>query len=400
MECGSEFRELENHNPFIRELDELGYHVDFTNGHFVIFGLPYLDEQGGLKHGDWATPIDLKDSWVIDTPSDHQAYFRGGRPHDNNGRMLRLGGGANRITISESFIADQSFSLKLTESGQMRGYRTFEEKVRTYIDIITSPALKAYPEATPFRGIEVKAAAQGSPLRFPDTLSSRYQINDISSRLKGKKVAIVGLGGTGSYILDFISRTHVEKISLFDEDTIHVHTIFRIPGFISNALGRSKVEALAEQYSSWHGGIIPFSTRITAENIDLLSGHDFVFVSIDDGPSRLEIITWLTSHNIPFVDCGMGLNRSADGLNGAVRTTGVDRIAFKKTVGTCFLPTSRNAADEYRKQAQIAELNALNAAFAVIRFKQYFKLFERCDDYASNIFETASFEITTKEISE
>ena len=83
------------------------------------------------------------------------------------------------------------------------------------------------------RGIAVKAAAQGSPLRFPDTMSARYHMNDVSSLLRGKKVAIIGLGGTGSYILDFVARTHLEQIALFDDDKVHVHTIFRIPGFHS-----------------------------------------------------------------------------------------------------------------------------------------------------------------------
>jgi hypothetical protein len=279
----------------------------------------------------------------------------------------------------------------------MRRYQSFQEKVLTYLDAITGPALAAYPEATPFRGIEVKAAAQGSPLRFPDTLSSRYNINDLSSLLRGKKVAIIGLGGTGSYILDFMVRTHLEQIALFDDDTIHVHTIFRIPGFIPRAIGRTKVEALAQQYGSWHSGIVPVPERITGANIDRLHDFDFVFVSVDDGPARVQIVDWLTSSGIPFVDCGMGLNRSLVGLNGVVRITGVDRRAFERTVNTAYLPTANVEGGEYRRQAQIAELNALNAAFAVIRFKQHFQLYDREDDSDSYLFETASFELDARE---
>jgi hypothetical protein len=201
MECGSEFRELANHNQFIQGLEDQGYHVDFVAGYFVIFGLPYLDKEGALRYGDWVSPVDLTE-WVLDAPSDHQAWFRGERPCDRNGRQLRLGGGASQITIAEGFTTDHSFSFKLLESGQMRGYQSFQEKVVTYLEAITGPAMAAYPEATPLRAIELKAAAQGSPLRYPDTLSSRYNINDLSSLLRGKKIAIIGLGGTGSYILD------------------------------------------------------------------------------------------------------------------------------------------------------------------------------------------------------
>jgi hypothetical protein len=396
MECASEFQELANHNPFVQELEDDCYDADFIGGYFVIYGLPYLDQDGNLQYGDWASPVDLVDR-VIDAPSSHQAWFRGGRPHDETGRELRLGISEAKVTVVEGFVTDYSFSFKLLESGQKRNYLSFEEKVRTYLDAITSPAMAAYPEATPLRDIERKAAEQRSPLRFPDTLSSRYHINDVSSLLRGKTVAIIGLGGTGSYVLDMIARTHLEKIALFDDDKVHVHTIFRIPGFIPRAIGERKVEALARQYGQWHTGIVPIPERITPENIERLRKFDFVFVSVDDGPSRLYVLEWLTENGIPFVDCGMGLNRLPGGLNGVVRITGVDRPAFERTVHTRYLPTEKRQEDEYHKQAQIAEFNALNACLAVIRFKQHFKLYDRLEDSAWYIFESATFDLDTED---
>jgi hypothetical protein len=218
-------------------------------------------------------------------------------------------------------------------------------------------------------------------------------MNDISNRLCSKKVAIIGLGGTGAYILDFVTRTHLERIGLFDDDTVYVDTIFRYPGFIPRAIGQKKVDALVQQYSNWHSGIEGFPEQITNNNIDSLTGYDFVFVSIDDGEARRHIVDWLTAKGIPFVDCGMGLNRVLGGLNGSARITGTDRAAFEKSAGTRHLPTANAKEDEYRKQAQIAELNAFNAALAVMRFKQHFNLYAREDDAVSYIFETTSFEL-------
>ncbi|WP_425230022.1 ThiF family adenylyltransferase [Sphingomonas sp.] len=384
--------ELASRNPFIRDLDEQGYHVDFIGGYLVVFGLPYLDPAGRLQHGDWASPLDLNGA-VIDPPSNHQAWWRGVRPCDQSGRELRLGGGAHAIAITGDLTTDQSFSFKLLENGVARTYRSFEEKVETYFDAITGPALAAFPNATPLRGIEIGAAVQGSPLRFPDTMSSRYHMNDVSMLLRGRKVAIVGLGGTGSYILDFIARTHLERIALFDDDKVHVHTIFRIPGFIPGAIGQPKVDALARQYAQWHGGIQPVPERLEAHNVDRLGEFDFVFVSVDDGPARLLIVDWLSANGVPFVDCGMGLNRSAVGLSGFVRITGTDRAAFERNRASVRLPTGNAADDEYRKQAQITELNALNAVMAVIRFKQHFGLFDRESDATCSIFDTAPVEI-------
>lgn len=393
MTCAFGLPELVNRNPFIRDLDELGYAIDFVGGYFVIYGLPYLDKEGRLQHGDWASPLNLLGAEIGPPKENHQAWWRGSRPHDQTKRELRLGGGEAKVTIAPDFITDYSFSFKLQDNGVNRDYHSFEEKTQTYLDAITAPARAAFPEATPLRGIQIKAAAQGSPLRFPDTMSSRYHMNDISFLLRGKKVAIIGLGGTGAYILDFIARTHVELIALFDDDKVHVHTIFRFPGFIPDAIGSLKVDALSRQYGQWHSAIEAVPERITDANIERLATFDFVFVAVDDGPARRYIVDWLSTKEIPFVDCGMGLTRSVVGLSGFVRITGIDRKAFDDNVGTARLPAENAKDDEYRKQAQITELNAMNAAMAVARFKQHFGLLDRLDEARSYIFDSALLEI-------
>jgi hypothetical protein len=393
MACALGLPELANHNPFIRDLEELGYQIDFVGAYLVIYGLPYLNDQGQLKHGDWASPLDLNGPAIAPPTGNHQAWWRGTRPFDQQKRELRLGGGQQQVTVAPDLVTNCSFSFKLQEKGANREYRSFEEKVQTYLHAITAPALAAYPEATPFSGIAVKAAAQGSPLRFPDTMSSRYHMNDISSLLRGKRIAIVGLGGTGSYILDFVARTHVDWIVLFDDDKVHVHTIFRIPGFIPNAIGGFKVDALARQYGNWHAGLKPVPERITSANIERLGEFEFVFVSVDDGPARKQIVDWLSARGIPYVDCGMGLDRSLVGLSGFVRITGTDRKAYDDNVGSARLPVENAKENEYRKQAQITELNAMNAIMAVIRFKQHFKLLDRLDEATSYIFDTATMEM-------
>ena len=393
MTCVFGLAELVNHNPFLRDMEETGYLIDFVGGHLVFYGWPYLDHAGGLCYGDLAFTLDLN-GYVIDPPQSHQGWWRGSKPCDQTGRALLVSPVLTVIDITHDLRTDFAFSLKLhDEQGVNRAYRSFEEKVQTYLDVITGPALAAYPDATPLRAIERMAKAQGTPLKFPDMMSARYGMNDISMKLAGKRVAIIGLGGTGSYVLDFIARTHLLGIGLFDDDKIHVHTVFRLPGFIANAIGKLKVDVLAAHYDQWHGGIVPVPERITPENIEQLQAYDFVFVSVDDGPSRQQIIDWLSANNIPFVDCGMGLNRVEGGLSGFVRISGVNRQAYERNVGTVRLPVGDAKEDEYRRQAQITELNAFNAAMAVIRFKQHFGMLAREDQATSYIFDTADFKM-------
>lgn len=398
MACVLGFQELASRNPFVKDLEELGYDVDFVGGFLVLYGLPYLGADRALKHGDLVSKVRLNADGAIDPPTgDHQTWFRGEQPCAESGESLKMGWAENRLPVAPDFEASHAFSFKLKdENGGLRDYVSIDEKIETYVAIITGPAISAHPKATPLRAIAKKAAAQSTPLRYPDTSSANYGLNDVSDLLRGKKVAIVGLGGTGSYILDLVVRTFLERIALFDADKIHMHTIFRMPGCFGEAIGQGKVEALAQYYSKWRPGIEANRERITEENVAKLGEFDFVFVSVDDGAARRLIVDWLTSHEIPFVDTGMGLNPSAVGLNGVVRITGVDRAVFERTIGTVGLPQLNPLEDEYRKQAQIAELNALNASLAVVRFKQHFGMFDRASESAYYMFETASWTIDTE----
>lgn len=394
MACDSAFQELASHNGFIRDLDEQGFHIDYVGNYLVVYGIPYLDESCNLHFGDLFSALDLVD-WVIDPPSDHQTFFRGGRPHNLLGQPIRLGGGEANISITNDVSANQSFSFKIMGlDGQLRPYVSIDEKITTYIDAITTPALAAFPDATPLRGIEVKVAAQGGPLKVPDTMSSRYNLNDVSAKLEGVKVAIVGLGGTGSYILDLISKTHVERITLFDDDKIHMHTLYRLPSVLLRSVGKLKVEVLAATYGEMHAGIDYVCERVSLENIEALLGYDFVFVSVDDAASRGLIAEYLTQQGVSFVDCGMGVVRSAGGLNAMVRVSYPNSSNFEALRASPYLPVIKTKEDEYRKQPQIAEFNAINAALAVIKFKQHFGLYEIIDQHDAILFESCSSEIS------
>jgi len=380
----------------VQDLHELGYDADFVGGYFVLYGLPYLDQAGALQHGDLFTPVSLGAENVIEPTGTHQVWWRGGKPYGPGGAELGISPTEASVQIVDGVVTNLAFSLKLRDANhQPRNYESFEEKIQTYLDVIVRTAQVAYPDASPLRGIERRAHEQGSPLRWPDTMSANYGINDMADKLRGKKVALIGLGGTGACILDFIVRTHLDSIVLFDGDKVHVHTLFRVPGALGkSAIGKPKVEALAQHYDAWHSGITPVTERITAENVELLRDFDFVFVAVDDGPSRRFIVDWLSAAGIPFVDCGMGLDRSfGNTLNGMVRITGTDRDAYERSVDTPYLPTVNPKDAEYRKQAQVIELNALNAAMAVIRFKQHFGLYERANDAAWYVYEMASMGI-------
>jgi tRNA A37 threonylcarbamoyladenosine dehydratase len=125
-----------------------------------------------------------------------------------------------------------------------------------------------------------------------------------------KKVAIVGLGGTGSYVLDFTAKTPVREIHLFDGDAFLQHNAFRAPGAASEAIlrqKRPKVDYYAQVYDAIRRGIVPHADYLTDDNIEALAGFDFVFICVDKGPVRKLISDFLHEREIPFIDAGMDL---------------------------------------------------------------------------------------------
>lgn len=56
--------------------------------------------------------------------------------------------------------------------------------------------------------------------KLRDTLTSRAQIGDLNAGFAEETVAVIGLGGTGAYLLDLLVKSPVPKIRAFDGDTL------------------------------------------------------------------------------------------------------------------------------------------------------------------------------------
>ncbi len=274
--------------------------------------------------------------------------------------------GRASTTIADDLVARHSFSNK-----PPGGYPDYFAKFDTYATILSGPAASLDRTATPktFRPSEAPAE---SPFRYPETASARAGIVEVTSKLERQRIAIVGVGGSGAYVLDFAAKTPVREIHIFDPDRFFTHNAFRAPGAPSLETlreGPAKVTHHHRLYSSMHRRIVPHEIALDQSNVGELAGVDFVFLCIDDGAAKAPIVAYLEDQEIAFVDVGIGLELDEGQLGGVVRTTTstpAKREHFRKRV-------SLDAAvedDAYRSNIQIAELNALNAAMAVIRWKK------------------------------
>jgi hypothetical protein len=95
---------------------------------------------------------------------------------------------------------------------------------------------------------------------------------------------------------------------------------------------------------------------------------DFVFICIDVGRAKREIVTLLESGFVSFIDVGMGVQLGDGNLLGIVRvTTSTPRKRDHFSKRVAFVDAKDDA---YSTNIQIADLNMLNAALAVIKWKK------------------------------
>ena len=253
-------------------------------------------------------------------------------------------------------------------------YSDYWEKMTTYIAVISAPAL----------AIDESATAQTYPLltdpededpifNYSETASPRAGIAALTERLQIGPVAIVGLGGTGSYILDFLAKTPVAEIHLFDADRFIQHNAFRAPGAASReelAAEPQKVDYLKARYEPMRRGIVAHDEDLDESNLTQLEGMAFVFLSLDEREAKRAIVERLEAADVAFVDVGMGIELIDGQLRGQVQTVistprARDHLRRRVRLQTPVL------GDDYDQNIQIAELNALNAALAMIRFKKH-----------------------------
>ena len=361
---------LASHNDDLRRLLEKGYAVAVDSNHLVVRDIPYQDGEGGLQWGALVAQLEFVDQERV-TQKDHQVYFAGSVPHGLDGEPIpNLNVRSASLSLSEAcsdVVVQWALSNKPTDTGR---FADFFHKIESYVAIISGPAMEAH-RVNPHTFRSEEDAPTDSVFKFHDTLTTRAEISDLAVKFKDDVIAIIGLGGTGAYVLDFLAKTPVREIRAFDLDPYHVHNAFRSPGRLEeHELGKSKAVVYGGRYENFRTGLSVTPAFIDASCHDEVDGVTFAFVCVDKGSSRADIFDLLISKGIPFIDVGMGLNRKRGPISGLLRTDYYSAEHGQKVREKELAPLTDDLDDIYRTNIQISELNALNACLAVVRFKQ------------------------------
>ena len=362
-------QELISHNLDLKRLRDDGYEVEIRATYLLVHNVPYVDSNKTIRRGTLISSLQLAGDKTA-KPTDHVAMFTGDHPCNRDGREItQIKHSSPTQALAPDLVARHLFSNK-----PAGGYQDYYDKMTRYVEIISAPAQSLDPSVSAKTHRAVESHDEASAFNYLDTASSRAGIKPITDKLTSPKLGIVGLGGTGSYVLDLVAKTPVKEIHLYDGDIFYSHNAFRSPGAASLdelRKAQKKVSYYSQIYSRVHKHIIPHDCFLTSSTLEYLRDLTFVFLCIDRNEVKAPIVGYLEQCQISFIDVGMDVIALDDMqvLIGDIRVTTSTpdkREHFRRRVSFA----DGEGLGEYDRNIQIAELNALNAAFAVIKWKK------------------------------
>jgi hypothetical protein len=362
--------QLISRNPDLKRLRDEGYDIEvISRKYLLIKNVPYVNASKEIKRGILVSELALAGDDTLQ-PNTHVAYFIGEHPCNSDGSLIeQIKHGSGKQQLDKDLTVDHSFSAK---PKPQNAYRDYHHKMETYVAIISGAAEAIDPSVTARIFPVIQCSEDESVFKYADTASSRAGIDVVTRKLELRKVAIVGLGGTGSYVLDLIAKTPIGEIHLFDGDFFVNHNAFRSPGAPSIEHLRNrppKVTYFRDIYSNMRRNIVAHEYYLDATNINALDTMDFVFLCFDRPDAKEHVIGRLVQLGKPFIDVGMGVQLINGSLLGVLRVTTStankrDHLQQRLSFEEAFVK------NEYGRNIQIADLNALNAALAVVRWKK------------------------------
>ena len=128
------------------------------------------------------------------------------------------------------------------------------------------------------------------------------------ARFAGCHVAVVGLGGVGSWLVEALARSGVGRLTLIDADDLCVSNTNRQLPALEGQFGRNKAVAMAERCLAINPGmtIDPVLSFLTPSNLEemLGRGYDLVIDACDSFRTKVEAIAWCRRRKIPMITVG------------------------------------------------------------------------------------------------
>ncbi len=135
-------------------------------------------------------------------------------------------------------------------------------------------------------------------------------------KLHNSKVAIFGIGGVGSYVLEGLARAGIGNFILVDADIVDETNINRQIIATKDTIGMDKVEVASSRVLSINPNakIKTFKEFFSKDTKGILEKDiDYIVDSVDTVSAKIELVERAKKLNIPIISC-MGTGNKLDPL--------------------------------------------------------------------------------------
>jgi tRNA A37 threonylcarbamoyladenosine dehydratase len=127
-------------------------------------------------------------------------------------------------------------------------------------------------------------------------------------RLRAARVAVVGLGGVGSWAAEALARSGVAALVLIDLDHVAESNVNRQLQAVGATLGQAKALALRERFADIHPGcdVTPVEDFVDSHNWPALLPQpvDVVIDACDQVRAKAAMAAWALQGRRPFISVG------------------------------------------------------------------------------------------------
>ena len=124
-------------------------------------------------------------------------------------------------------------------------------------------------------------------------------------KLRNSHVAVLGLGGVGSWCAEALCRTGVGELTLADQDTVSVSNLNRQAGALWSTVGMDKCDAMSRRLADIAPDCrlhpLPFRYEADSRETFFAGGYDYIVDAIDLVSCKLDLIQTALERNIPII---------------------------------------------------------------------------------------------------
>lgn len=121
-------------------------------------------------------------------------------------------------------------------------------------------------------------------------------------------VAVVGIGGVGSWAVEALARSAIGKLTLIDLDMTAESNVNRQVHALDGEFGKAKVGAMAQRIGLINPEceVHPIEDFVTPENVaSLFADHyDYIVEATDQVRSKAAMIAWAQQQGVPLITAG------------------------------------------------------------------------------------------------